>query len=61
MTCFLALILYGFLEKKLGEKYTTAEILSCLRDMNMTKLDGHGYIPSFKRTRLADALHEVYG
>ena len=61
MTCFIALILYRFLEKKLGEKYTTAQIISCLKDMNMTKLEGYGYIPSYERTKLTDDLHHLFG
>lgn len=61
MTCFIALILYRFLEKKLGERYTTSEILSCLKDMNMTKLEGYGYIPSYARTDLTDDLHKIFG
>ena len=61
MTCFIALILYRLLEKKLEDRYTPAEILSCLRNMNMTKLEAHGYIPSFKRTVLTDELHRVFG
>ncbi len=60
MTCFIALIIYRFLEKKLDEKYTTTQIISCLRDMNMTKLDAYGYIPSFKRTAIVDDLHKVF-
>ncbi len=61
MTCFIALILYRLLEKQLENKYTPAEILSCLRNMNMTKLEAHGYIPSFKRTVLTDNLHQIFG
>jgi len=61
MTCFIALILYRLLEKQLENKYTPAEILSCLRNMNMTKLEAHGYIPSFKRTVLTDDLHQIFG
>lgn len=60
MTCFLALIVYRFLEKKLDNKYTASEIIGCLRDMNMTKLEGYGYIPSYDRTELTDALHKAF-
>ncbi len=60
MTCFIALILYRMLEKKLGEKYTTTRIISTLRDMNMTKLEGYGYIPSYERTELTDELHRIF-
>ena len=43
----------------------TAHFMTCfisaLRDMNMTKLEGYGYIPSYERTELTDELHEVFG
>ena len=47
------------LEKKLGEEFTCSEILKTLREMNITLLSkDSGYIPSYKRTKLTDALHE---
>ena len=47
------------LEKKLGEEFTCSEILKTLREMNITLLSkDRGYIPSYKRTKLTDALHE---
>lgn len=61
MTCFLALIVYRFLEKKLDNRFTVSEIISCLRSMNMTKIEGYGYIPSYDRTELTDALHQAFG
>ena len=33
-TCFLALTLYRYLEKRLGEKFTSHDIVSGLREMN---------------------------
>jgi transposase len=44
-TCFMALILYRILEKRLEEKYTCCEIIQCLRDMNFTDENGYGYKP----------------
>lgn len=61
MTCFLALIVFRYLEKKLNDKYTAETIISCLRNMNMTKLEGYGYIPSYTRTELTDELHKIFG
>jgi len=60
-TCFISLIMYRLLEKKLGEKYTCHEILSKLREMNFYELKGEGYIPTYTRTDLTDDLHEVFG
>lgn len=61
MTCFMSLLVYRILEKKLGCKYTCDEIVSTLRDMRMTKAKDIGYIPSYTRTDLTDALHEFAG
>jgi transposase len=60
-TCFIALTLYRFLEKRLGEKYTCSEIISGLRSMNFYEVPGEGYIPTYTRTDFTDDLHEVFG
>lgn len=59
LTCFIALLVYRILEKKLGSKYTCSEIVSTLRNMRMTKVKDVGYIPSYTRTNLTDTLHET--
>jgi len=61
LTCFMALMIYRILEKKLGDKYTCEEIIKTLREMNMRKVGEHGYIPSYTRTQLTDSLHENAG
>lgn len=61
MTCFISLLVYRVLEKKLGNRFTCAEIVSTLRSMRMTKAKDIGYIPSYTRTDLTDALHETAG
>ncbi len=48
MTCFLSLMIYRFLEKRLNEKYTCNEIKA------------EGYVPSYTRTDFTDDLHEVF-
>ena len=60
MTCFISLLIYRILEKKLDYKYTTKEILDTLRNMNITELKGSGYIPSYERTDITDFIHEKY-
>lgn len=60
-TCFLALTLYRYLEKELKEEYTSDSLISVLRDMNFYSVPGEGYIPTYKRTDLTDALHETFG
>lgn len=61
MTCFISLLMYRILEKKLDNKYTCHEIVKTLRDMKMTKVGEDDYIPSYTRTTLTDALHELAG
>ena len=61
LTCFIALMIYRILEKKLGDKYTCEEIIKTLREMDMRKVGEHGYIPSYTRTQLTDSLHENAG
>lgn len=61
MTCFLSLILFRYLEKKLDYKYTCEDILDTLRNMNFLAASGEGYIPTYTRTDLTDSLHEAFG
>jgi transposase len=60
-TCFISLIIYRLLEKRLGEKFTYHEILKGLKSMNFLRIRGEGYIPTYTRTDLTDALHESFG
>ncbi len=60
-TCFISLMIYRLLEKKLEEKYTCSEIISGLRDMNFYEIKSEGYIPTYTRTDLTDDLHEKFG
>lgn len=59
--CFLALFLYRVLEHRLGEAYTTDNILSTLRGMNALHIQSEGFIPTFRRTDLTDKLFEISG
>ena len=62
LTCYISLLVYRLLEKKLDEEYTCSQILETLRSMQMTLLSKEsGYIPSYKRTKLTDKLHSVFG
>jgi transposase len=62
LTCYISLLVYRLLEKKLGEEFTCNQILETLRGMNMTLLSKEsGYIPSYKRTKLTDSLHGTFG
>ena len=61
LTCFLALLVYRILEKKLGGGYTCEEILKTLREMDFADVEDQGYMPLYKRSKLTDVLHEVCG
>ena len=60
MTCFISLLIYRLLEKKLDYKFTTKEILDTLRNMNVYESKGDGYFPTYKRCDLTDNLHDVF-
>jgi len=60
-TCFVSLIIYRLLEKRLNEKYTCHEIINCLRSMDLREVKGEGYIPTYTRTDLTDDLHNTFG
>lgn len=60
-TCFMALVIYRILEKRLNQKYTCENIIHTLRDMDMLIAPGEGYIPTYTRTDVTDALHEAFG
>lgn len=60
-TCFMSLILYRLLEKKLGNKFTCSEVINGLREMNFYEIKGEGYIPTYTRTDFTDELHESFG
>lgn len=59
LTCFLALVIYRFLEKKLGNQYTCDEILGTLKGMNFANVEEQGYIPLYSREKITDDLHEI--
>ena len=61
MTCFISLIVFRYLEKKLNFKYTSADIIKTLRSMNLNAVGDEGFIPSYTRTDLTDSLHEAFG
>ena len=60
-TCFLSLVIYRYLEKNLENRFTCEDIITTLKDMNFYEIEGEGYIPTYTRTDLTDALHEAFG
>ena len=61
LICYISLLVYRLLEKKLKNNYTCNEILGTLRSMQVTLLSKKsGYIPSYKRTDMTDDLHKAF-
>ena len=61
LTCYLALVLYRYLEKNLNEEFSVPEIIETLRDMEIKKEGVDSYVPNYIRTDLTDALHGKFG
>ena len=59
LTCFIALVIYRYLERTLGNSYTCDTILSTLKSMNFASIQGQGFVPLYKRDKLTDKLHEA--
>ena len=61
LICFMALLFFRILENKLEYKYTAGQIVGTMKKMNLTLLEGYGYIPSYTRTDITDDLHKLFG
>ena len=60
ITCFLALVIYRLLEKKINEKYTITDVIETIKNMNLLKEENKGYLPIYTRTDITDLLHEKF-
>ena len=60
LTCFMALLIYRILEKKLDYKYTTSQVLKELRNLELLELKGKGFIPINERTDITDDLNNIF-
>lgn len=61
LTCFIALLIFKLLEKKLDYKFTCTEIIDTLKTYNFLKLGNKGYIPAYTKNNITDFLHEKFG
>lgn len=61
LICFLALLTYRLLERKLDYKYTCENILDTLKAMNFAEIQEQGFIPLYIRQQITDDLHNVCG
>ncbi len=54
-------MIYKLLRKKLNGKFTCAEIIDGLREMNFYEVHGEGYMLTYTRTDFTDTLHDKFG
>ena len=60
LTCFLSLVIFRYLEKKLEEKYTVSEIIDTLKKYEFRELIGFGYLPTYTPSVITEQLHNVF-
>ena len=59
LTCYLALLIYRILEQKINDDshhYTTTQIISSLKEMNLFKLNDVGFASNYQASELLDSL-----
>ena len=61
LICFLSLLSYRMLEKKLDFNYSCESILDTLKAMNFAEIAQQGFIPLYKREKITDHLHDICG
>ena len=61
LICFLSLLIFKILERKLEYKYTCEQILDTLRAMNFADIEEQGFMPLYTRTAITDDLHTACG
>ena len=60
-TCFIALMVFRYMEKRLQGKYTCEQIINGLNSMGFLRFPEAGYVPAYTRTDFTDDLHEAFG
>ena len=59
-TCFLSLIIYRYLERKIDNQYTVTQIIEVLRDYNFREIPGYGYIPTYINDDLTKKINNIF-
>lgn len=57
----IALVQYQHNPQHIRPKYTCEELIDTIRSMDMLIAPGEGYIPTYTRTDITDALHDAFG
>ena len=60
LTCFLSLVIFRYLEKKLDEKYTVSQIIDTLKKYEFRELIGFGYLPNYTPSNIIEQLHNIF-
>ena len=61
LTCYLALLIFRLLEKKLDDRFTCEQIIDAIREYNFLEIQKKGYIPAYECSEIYDSLHNVFG
>ena len=61
LICFLSLLIYRILEKKLGKEFTCEEIIHTLKDYNFADVQGQGFLPIYTSNKITDQLQKISG
>ena len=56
LICFLALVIYRYLERDLGNAFSYEALLDKLRTMNFADIQEQGFIPLYTRDKLTNIL-----
>ncbi len=60
LTCFLSLVIFRYLEKKLDEKYTVSEIMDTLKKFNFREFKGYGYSHTYTPNKITEYLNDIF-
>ena len=61
LTCYLALLIFRLLEKKLDDKFTCEQIIDAIREYSFLEISRKGYIPAYECSEIYDSLHSAFG
>lgn len=61
LICFLALMIFRFIEKSLDSSFTCCEILDTLKSMQFAGVQEQGFMPLYVKNDITDAFHNVCG
>ena len=60
LTCFLALVLFRYLEKNLEEKYTVTEIIDTLKNYQFREFKGYGYSHTYTPNEITEYINHKF-